>query len=145
MKTSIQQGGTYMQQSPILILNTSEGSSSLGIEYISRIGIDEIGYKIGVIASYIRERLLNMPSLSLLPSEGSILSFNVRDAPSSAVAKMLDSAGICTRSGLHCAPSAHAKCGTLSQGAVRLSFSCFNTLKEASAFCDVINGYIHQS
>ncbi len=38
--------------------------------------------------------------------------------------------GILTRSGLHCAPSAHKTLGTFPQGTVRFSFSHANTLKE---------------
>ncbi|MDW7677426.1 MAG: aminotransferase class V-fold PLP-dependent enzyme [Bacillota bacterium] len=38
--------------------------------------------------------------------------------------------GIATRSGMHCAPSAHKTLGTYPAGTVRFSFGCFNTLKE---------------
>lgn len=37
---------------------------------------------------------------------------------------------ICTRSGGHCAPLMHEALGTVSQGAVRFSFSHFNTAAE---------------
>lgn len=45
--------------------------------------------------------------------------------------------GISTRSGLHCAPSAHKTLGTFPRGTVRFSFSHFNTLYDIN-YC--ING-----
>ena len=38
--------------------------------------------------------------------------------------------GIATRPGAHCAPLMHKALGTVSQGAVRFSFSYFNTFDE---------------
>ena len=41
--------------------------------------------------------------------------------------------GIAVRSGAHCAPRMHQALGTASQGAVRFSFSWFNTEQEVDA------------
>ena len=46
--------------------------------------------------------------------------------------------GIAVRSGLHCAPLAHETAGTLEQGTVRLSFSPFNTPREAALAAEAI-------
>ena len=46
---------------------------------------------------------------------------------------------IMTRCGLHCAPSAHHALGTFPQGAVRFSFSHFNTKQEIDYCLDSIN------
>ena len=43
------------------------------------------------------------------------------------------SCGICTRAGAHCAPLMHEALGTQRQGAVRFSFSSFNTEDEVDA------------
>lgn len=51
--------------------------------------------------------------------------------PSEEAARRLAEREICTRAGLHCSPLAHRSAGTLPDGAVRLSFSCFNTRQEA--------------
>ena len=40
---------------------------------------------------------------------------------------------IATRPGAHCAPRMHAALGTTEQGAVRFSFSCYNTAREVDA------------
>ena len=42
----------------------------------------------------------------------------------------LDRGGVCVRGGLHCAPLAHKKLGTLERGAVRVSVGMFNTQKQ---------------
>ena len=50
---------------------------------------------------------------------------------SSALAYKLDQDyGIATRAGFHCAPLAHKTIGTEEKGAVRFSFSYFNTDEE---------------
>ena len=41
--------------------------------------------------------------------------------------------GIAVRAGAHCAPRMHEALGTVQQGAVRFSFSYFNTQAEADA------------
>ena len=53
--------------------------------------------------------------------------------PSEELAGRLGAEGICTRAGLHCSPLAHRSAGTLPDGAVRFSFSWFNTRQEAEA------------
>ena len=60
-----------------------------------------------------------------------IVSLNVRDYDSSQVSDALSSQyGIATRPGAHCAPLMHQALGTVEQGAVRFSFSHFNTREE---------------
>ena len=46
---------------------------------------------------------------------------------------LLSNDNICTRAGLHCAPSVHKKLGTLKTGAVRASVSYFNSLSDIDA------------
>lgn len=55
-----------------------------------------------------------------------VISFNVADIPSEKVADILSKRGFALRAGLHCAPTAHKKIGTMSQGTVRFSPSVFN-------------------
>ncbi|MDO4549554.1 MAG: aminotransferase class V-fold PLP-dependent enzyme [Clostridia bacterium] len=50
-----------------------------------------------------------------------VVSFNIGDYSSSAVADCLNRAGIAVRGGLHCAPGTHITLGTLERGAVRAS------------------------
>ena len=60
-----------------------------------------------------------------------ILSLNILDYDSGEIADVLaQDYGIMTRAGAHCAPLMHEALGTKSQGAVRFSFSYFNTEEE---------------
>ena len=60
-----------------------------------------------------------------------IVSLNVRDYDSGEVSDALSAHyGIATRSGAHCAPLMHKALGTVKQGAVRFSFSHYNTMEE---------------
>ena len=61
-----------------------------------------------------------------------VVTLNIRDMGSSEVSMILsEDYGISTRSGGHCAPLMHKALGTEKTGAVRFSFSYFNTEKEA--------------
>ena len=60
-----------------------------------------------------------------------IVTLNVRDYDSGEVSDALASEyGIATRPGAHCAPLIHKALGTVEQGAVRFSFSHYNTEEE---------------
>jgi len=60
-----------------------------------------------------------------------IVTLNVRDYDSSEVSDALAMQyGIATRPGAHCAPLMHQALGTVEQGAVRFSFSHYNTTEE---------------
>ena len=65
------------------------------------------------------------------PCRAAIVSLNIRDLDSGEVSDaLLQGWGIATRPGAHCAPRLHQALGTREQGAVRFSFSPFNTPQE---------------
>lgn len=59
-----------------------------------------------------------------------VISFNISDQPSEKIAQILSKKGFALRAGLHCAPTAHKKIGTLEQGTVRFSPSIYNNYNE---------------
>ncbi len=67
-----------------------------------------------------------------------LVSFNLGNLPSGAVADALDRAGFAVRGGLHCAPGAHTLMGTLQRGAVRASVGHANTHGEIEGFLAAI-------
>jgi len=63
-----------------------------------------------------------------------IVALNIGDMDSAMVEFYLSNKyGISTRGGAHCAPLLHKLLGTKEQGAVRFSFSSFNTEAEVRA------------
>ena len=63
-----------------------------------------------------------------------VVALNVGEEDAALVADRLSSRyGICTRPGAHCAPLMHKALGTEARGAVRFSFSHFNTVEEIDA------------
>ena len=69
-----------------------------------------------------------------LPRRAAIVALNLRDWDSAEVSDALyTDYGIATRPGAHCAPRLHQALGTAAQGAVRFSFSAFNTEAEVDA------------
>ncbi|WP_334298730.1 MULTISPECIES: aminotransferase class V-fold PLP-dependent enzyme [unclassified Romboutsia] len=69
----------------------------------------------------------------------SVVSLDFKEIDNGIVCYMLDkNYGISTRSGLHCAPSAHKTLGTFPNGTVRFSFVYFNTEKEIDYIIDCV-------
>ena len=116
-----------------------------GIDYVKNIGISRIyNAEMGLIKSAYFG-LKNNPAVKLYTKDPTkyeyapVLSFNVNDFPSSYVAEKLDEYGIAVRGGLHCAPTAHAKIGTLPSGTVRVSVATFNNSSEIDKFLNAIS------
>lgn len=72
-------------------------------------------------------------------SPGNTLLFNIKSKTASLVCELFDKYNICLRGGFHCAPLAHNLLKTGENGAVRISFSVFNTRNELYQFFDVLN------
>lgn len=71
-----------------------------------------------------------------------IVALNLGDEDSGEVSDYLaQEHGIYTRSGGHCAPLMHEALGTREQGAVRFSFSHFNTVQEVDLAAAALRAY----
>ena len=105
-----------------------------GVEYVKNIGINSINKKLNSLTDYAINIMEEIPKIKLYKGQNGIIAFNIDGVPSSVLAVELDKNNICTRAGLHCAPSIHEKLGTISHGAVRISFSWFNTTREIDSF-----------
>ena len=114
-----------------------------GVSYIEGKGIDAICAETRTIADRFEEGVRGVEGVRLYGGGGAgrtgIVALNVGDADSALVADLLNSVyGICTRAGAHCAPLMHEALGTDRQGAVRFSFSHFNTVEEVDAGIDAV-------
>ena len=105
-----------------------------GLKYISDVGIDNIEERLHRLTYMLEERLSCLNGITIYKSGNGILSFNIGNLPSSYIAGELDKYGICTRGGIHCAPSVHRKLETLKQGAIRVSLSNLNKELEIDHF-----------
>ena len=75
-----------------------------------------------------------------------VVSLDFTEEDNGEVAYILGSSyGIMTRSGMHCAPSAHKTLGTFPRGTVRFSFSHFNTREEVHYTVESIKKLVRRS
>jgi len=105
------------------------------LDFISSVGIDEINRKEQELMNRFRDGVINIPGVKIYGNfdapRTAIVCLNIGDCGSGQVSDVLAvDYGIATRPGAHCAPLMHKALGTVSQGAVRFSFSYFNTLEE---------------
>jgi len=115
---------------------------SSGIDFVSSYGIKNIRDKEFSIGRRIFDFLSRTKGVRVYGGLGTLLCFNIENMQSERTADMLNSYGICARAGLHCAPDAHKMTAPDGTGAVRISFSVFNTEEEADFFCDAIKKII---
>ena len=111
---------------------------SAGIDYILSTGIQNIREKEIKLNNALKYRLNDVKGIKIYGSNNSIISFNIDGIGCEKVSAILDSQKICTRAGLHCAPSAHRALGTETTGTVRVSLSYFNTIKEIDIFWNAL-------
>ncbi len=110
-----------------------------GIEFVRRRGPKRICREELQKLRYLHSRLSRMGKVRLYtpsPEEPwfvPVLSFNLEGVPSERVGEFLAKGGIAVRCGLHCAPLAHEKLGTLETGTVRVSPSVFTRKEDMDA------------
>ena len=109
------------------------------LAYIRETGMDAIREKERALMQAFYEGIRDIPGVTVYgdfsdsarQQRCAIVSLNIRDYDSAevsdALARQYD---IVTRPGAHCAPLMHQALGTTAQGAVRFSFSHFNTFDE---------------
>ena len=109
------------------------------VEFLKQTGLNRIRQKEKSLLQRFYEGIKDLPGLKIYGDFSSfdrcaILSLNIGGYDSSEVAdELAQDYGISTRPGAHCAPLMHEALGTVSQGAVRFSFSYFNTEEEIDA------------
>lgn len=107
-----------------------------GLDYILSTGVKNIHAKEISLARRFVNGISDISDLKLYgdidaPLRTPIISLNIGSMSSASVSDILwEDYEICVRAGAHCAPLMHKTFGTEKQGAVRFSFSCFNTEAE---------------
>ena len=112
---------------------------SAALDVILERGVEDIQRAEHALMQRIYEGVRDIPGVTVygdfsVPERCAIVALNIRDYDSSAVSDELTvTYGIATRPGAHCAPRMHKALGTTEQGAVRFSFSFYNTEQEVDA------------
>lgn len=115
-----------------------------GIDFVERKGLARIYAHELRLMTRLYDAMEDMSSIRLYtgrPSHGlyvPVLSFNVAGLPSPETAVLLDKAGVAARAGLHCAPAAHKRIGTLDQGTVRFCPSVFTRPEEMDRVLEIL-------
>lgn len=107
-----------------------------GIEFMERIGIDNIAAHEHELLEYTTGRLLaEVPGIRIFgqaPGKCAIISFLVGHEHHYDMGMLLDKLGIAVRTGHHCAQPLMQALGV--EGVVRASFAVYNTREEADLF-----------
>ena len=105
------------------------------IRFLGENGIEQIGSHEASLAQAFYEQIRDLSNVNVYGdfkgARTGVVSINIAGYESGEVAdELMDRFGIATRSGAHCAPLAHRALGTVDTGAVRFSFSYFNTMED---------------
>ena len=120
-----------------------EGVIGLGsaIDYIEKIGYKEIQNVEEAITKYAVNELSKLDFLELyitphLENHSSVISFNIKGVHPHDVASILDSNGVCVRSGNHCAQPLLRYLGM--DSTCRASFSIYNTKEDVDNLAEAL-------
>ena len=117
---------------------------SASVSYILEQGVSKIHQKEMELALRFKKGVENIPGITIYgdyenSDRTAIVSLNLGDTDSAEVSDWLwEDYEIAVRSGAHCAPLMHRTLGTEDQGAVRFSFSCFNTEEEVDTAIEAL-------
>ena len=107
-----------------------------GIEFVRQVGPEKIRRREQELLMRFYEGISSVPGIKIYgdvtaKEHTGVIALNLGEYDSSQVSdELMTRFGIATRPGAHCAPLMHQSLGTVEQGAVRFSFSWFNTEEE---------------
>lgn len=107
---------------------------AVSLDYISKIGIEEIAAYEHELTTYAMNRLRTIEGMRIFGEserKGSVISFLVGDIHHFDMGTLLDRLGIAVRTGHHCAQPLMQHLGI--EGTVRASFGLYNTKEEVDA------------
>ncbi len=109
---------------------------SAALDFLQEVGLEAIEAKERALMDRFYQAVSAMDGVTVYGDfsqarRSAIVALNIRDYDSAAVSDELsETYGVATRPGAHCAPRMHRALGTTDRGAVRFSFSWFNTQEE---------------
>lgn len=111
------------------------------IDYIQSVGYDKIQAIESELLEYARQELSKLDYLTLyltpnIDNHSSVISFNINGVHPHDVASILDSKGVCVRSGNHCAQPLMRNLGI--DSTCRASFYLYNTKEDVDRLVNAI-------
>ncbi|MBE6728859.1 MAG: aminotransferase class V-fold PLP-dependent enzyme [Ruminococcaceae bacterium] len=120
-----------------------------GIDYIRKIGINNILSHEIKLCEYVYNRLKNCNKIKIYWSQDLIrtpvISLAVEGVDSGEIAAILNREGFAVRSGYHCSPFAHKALDTEETGTVRISPGITNNRVQMECFCKAILGAVEKT
>ncbi len=117
---------------------------SAALDFLSETGIARIHAHEDALARRFYEAVRDLPGVTVYgdfsaPVRAPVVTLNIGDFDSAEISdELAERFGIATRPGAHCAPRLHRALGTEEQGAVRFSWSYFNTEEETAAAAEAV-------
>ena len=117
---------------------------SAALDFLSETGIARIHAHEDALARRFYKAVRDLPGVTVYgdfsaPVRAPVVTLNIGDFDSAEVSdELAERFGIATRPGAHCAPRLHRALGTEEQGAVRFSWSYFNTEEETAAAAEAV-------
>ncbi len=109
------------------------------IDYINRIGLDNIAAHEHQLLDYATRRLMEIPDMRIFGTadrKRGVISFLVGNIHHFDMGMLLDKQGVAVRTGHHCAEPLMHTLGI--EGTVRASFGVYNTREEIDAFVEAV-------
>ena len=109
------------------------------IDYIDRLGIDNIAAHEQQLLDYATRRLMEIPGMRIFGTadhKSGVISFLVGNIHHYDMGMLLDKQGVAVRTGHHCAEPLMHTLGI--EGTVRVSFGVYNTPEEIDTFVDAV-------
>ena len=106
----------------------------VAIDYVSKIGLDEIAKYEYYLKQKALEGLKKIPNVEIYneTAETGIIAFNIKGVHPHDAASVFDNNDVCIRAGHHCAQLIIKWLNTI--GTVRASFYFYNTLEDVEKF-----------
>ncbi|UCE93212.1 MAG: cysteine desulfurase [Flavobacteriaceae bacterium] len=111
----------------------------VALDYMNRIGFDEIAAYENELLEYATEKLLSIEGMKLygtVQEKASVISFNIEGIHPYDIGSIVDKLGIAVRTGHHCAQPIMDYYKI--PGTVRASFSFYNTKEEIDLFIEAV-------
>ena len=112
------------------------------VEYLERIGMDNLHQHEQWVTEYALERLSELPEITIYGPDdanerGGLVSFTMDGVHAHDIAEMTNEYGVAIRAGHHCTQPLHETLGVAATS--RASFYCYNTRDEVDVLVDALD------